>query len=192
MGAIRIGLGVAALLLLAGCVSYPAGGGYGGYPDSGRYPGGGHGPGGGYGGGYGSGSVVRCESNDGRSRRCSADTRGGVSISRQLSRTACVQGRNWGWDNSGIWVSQGCRAEFVTGRGGYGGGRPSGPDAGYGQTIRCESDKNRHRRCNVQVGRGVDLVRQLSQTRCVRGQNWGWDRRGVWVDRGCRAEFRVR
>jgi len=187
MGAIRIGLGAAAaLLLLAGCVSYPSGGGYGGYPDQGRYPGGGH-------GGYGSGSVVRCESDDGRSRRCGADTRGGVSISRQLSRTACVQGRNWGWDNSGIWVSQGCRAEFVTGRGGgHGPGHPSGPGAGYGQTLRCESDKNRHRRCNVQVGRGVDLVRQLSDTRCVRGQNWGWDRSGIWVDRGCRAEFRVR
>ena len=185
MGAIRIGLGAAALLLLAGCVSYPSGGGYSG---SGRYPGGGYG-----GGGYGSGSVVRCESDDGRSRRCGADTRGGVSISRQLSRTACVQGRNWGWDNSGIWVSQGCRAEFVTGRGGgHGPGHPSGPGGGYGQTVRCESRNNRHRRCDVQVRGGVELVRQLSDRRCVRGQNWGWDRSGIWVDGGCRAEFRVR
>jgi hypothetical protein len=26
----------------------------------------------------------------------------------------------------------------------------------------------------------------------VQGQTWGTDRRGVWVDRGCRAEFRTR
>ncbi|TYT23685.1 DUF3011 domain-containing protein [Luteimonas viscosa] len=192
MGGIRIGLGAAALALLTGCVGYgyPSGGYEGGYPGAGGYPGDGY-PGGGY--GHGSGSTVRCESDEGRTRHCRVDTRGGVSITRQLSRTACVQGRNWGWDNSGVWVTQGCRAEFVTGRGGgYAPGHPSGPGAGYGQVVRCESDRGRHRRCDVQVGRGVDLVRQLSETRCVRGQNWGWDRGGIWVDAGCRAEFRVR
>ena len=190
MGGTKIALGAAASLLLAGCVSYPGGGYYGGHPDTRPYPGGGY-PGG-YGGGYGAVSTVRCESDDHRSRHCRADTRGGVSLSRQLSRTPCVQGRNWGWDDGGVWVSQGCRAEFVTGRGG---GRPSGypgSAGGQGHTLRCESQNNRHRRCEVQVGRGVDLVRQLSDTRCVRGQNWGWDRSGIWVDRGCRAEFRVR
>lgn len=204
MDMIRMAGGAAAVLLLTGCVGlgYASGGGYGshgGHGDPGRYPSGGHyGGGPGYGGpgyggpGYGGpGSMVRCESQDERSRRCAADTRGGVSISRQLSRTNCVRGRNWGWDNAGIWVSGGCRAEFVTGRGGH---RPGRPDqgAGYGQTIRCESDKRRQRRCNVPVGHGVELVRQLSDTRCVRGRNWGWDRGGIWVDGGCRAEFRVR
>jgi hypothetical protein len=28
-------------------------------------------------------------------------------------------------------------------------------------------------------------------TACIEDQNWGWDRRGVWVSDGCRAEFRV-
>lgn len=198
MGTIRKGLGAMATLLLVGCVGYgyPAAGGYGGgygYPDSGRYPSDGY-HGGGYGqGGYNSGSTVRCESNDNRSRRCAADTRGGVMLSRQLSRTACVQGRSWGWDNGGIWVSHGCRAEFVTGRGGHRPGRPGDGGYGYGQTVRCESQDRRQRRCNVPVGRGgVELVRQLSDTRCVRGRNWGWDRSGIWVDGGCRAEFRVR
>ena len=194
MGMIRNAMGASALLLLAGCVGYPAGGYYGG--GSGGYPGGGYGGGGYPGGGYGPGGVVRCESDDGRTRHCRIDTRGGVSLTRQLSRTACVQGRSWGWDNSGVWVSQGCRAEFVTGRGGGYGPGPGHGGPGYGgggeQVLRCESKNDRQQRCPVQVRRDVQLVRQLSERRCVRGQNWGWDRSGVWVDGGCRAEFRVR
>ncbi|MDH5833824.1 DUF3011 domain-containing protein [Luteimonas kalidii] len=181
MGTIRNALGAGAVLLLAGCVGYPAGG-YGGGPP---------------GGGYGSGGVVRCESDDDRTRHCRVDTRGGVSLTRQLSRTQCVQGRNWGWDNSGVWVSQGCRAEFVAGRGGYGpGAGPGHGGPGYGgggeRVLRCESKNDRHQRCPVQVRRDVQLTRQLSERPCVRTQNWGWDRSGVWVDGGCRAEFRVR
>ena len=35
------------------------------------------------------------------------------------------------------------------------------------------------------------IERQFSNTRCDLWRNWGYDRRGVWVDDGCRAEFRV-
>ncbi len=186
--------GVAALCL-GGCVGYGFPGT--GYPDSGYgYPDSGYGypdygnPGYGNGYGYGSNGTVRCESNDNRTRRCNVDTRGGVRLTRQLSDTRCIQGRNWGYDRSGIWVSQGCRAEFTIGHGGgYGSGY--GPGQGYGQVLRCESENNRQRRCNANVRRGVELVRQLSDTRCVQGQNWGWDRGGIWVTGGCRGEFRA-
>ena len=30
----------------------------------------------------------------------------------QRSRSACVQGRTWGYDQGGIWVTQGCEGEF--------------------------------------------------------------------------------
>ena len=73
--------------------------------------------GGNYGGGhggpdYGMGRVFRCESSDGRTRECAANTRAGVQLVRQLSRAACIQGRTWGYGRNGIWVSDGCRAEF--------------------------------------------------------------------------------
>ncbi len=62
---------------------------------------------------YGPGSeVIRCESHDGRTRECAANTRAGVQLVRQLSSTACVQGRTWGYGRNGIWVSRGCRADF--------------------------------------------------------------------------------
>jgi len=35
------------------------------------------------------------------------------------------------------------------------------------------------------------MVRQMSNSPCVRGQSWGNDNGGIWVDRGCRAQFRV-
>lgn len=177
---------VLAAAALAGCVSYgyPGdGGGYpgpdysgGGYPDYPGYPG----------GGYDGADTVRCESDDERTRHCSADTRGGVRIARRLSDAPCTQGRSWGYDDRGIWVSRGCRAEFLVGAGG--GHRPGG---GHGQLVRCESKDKRQRRCDAPVRRGVEIVRQLSDTRCVQGQTWGWDRGGVWVRGGCRAEFRV-
>lgn len=64
--------------------------------------------------GYGSGvQVVRCESDDKRNRRCAASIRRGVSLQRQLSSNACIEGRTWGWDRGGIWVDQGCRGEFA-------------------------------------------------------------------------------
>ena len=65
--------------------------------------------------GYGYGNrVFRCESNDGRLRECAANTRAGVQLVRQLCRSACIQGRTWGYGRNGIWVSDGCRAEFRT------------------------------------------------------------------------------
>ena len=35
------------------------------------------------------------------------------------------------------------------------------------------------------------LVSQVSKTRCVEGNNWGWNRAGIWVDQGCEGVFRV-
>lgn len=142
---------------------------------------------------YGRDSVVRCESGGGRTERC--QILGDVRLVRQLSDAPCIEGRTWGRERGGVWVTQGCRADFVgTGYGdGYGdGGYGPGPGGGYGATFRCESQDGRYRRCDA-AGRGrVDLVRQLSNTACIEGRTWGRERGGVWVDRGCRAEFQSR
>ncbi|WP_107669609.1 DUF3011 domain-containing protein [Cyanothece sp. BG0011] len=60
------------------------------------------------------------------------------------------------------------------------------------QTISCESFKYRYQFCRANTRGGVRLTRQLSNTRCVEGDTWGYDRDGIWVDRGCAAEFSVR
>lgn len=148
------------------------------------------------------GDLVVCESDGGRYQYCRADTRGGVVLHRQVSRSECIQGRSWDYDRGGIWVDLGCRAEFMLGDSGYGrppsgvqpglplGGRPPG----YGeakQIVVCESVKGRRGYCAVETWRGVELVRQLSRSPCIERRTWGHDRNGIWVDEGCRAEFAV-
>ncbi|MBY4595107.1 DUF3011 domain-containing protein [bacterium BD-1] len=146
--------------------------------------------------------TLRCESRGERDRYCPADTRGGVRIVDQYSRQACVLGRTWGYDRGGVWVAHGCRARFEIGGGAYGRpgyGRPpvyGGGRAGYGYgeplVVRCESRDGRSRFCPLPGGvREADIQRQLSRTPCDYGYSWGLRRGGIWVDRGCRADFVV-
>ena len=65
-------------------------------------------------------------------------------------------------------------------------------DRHHGQVVRCESIDNRRNWCGTRGAREVAMVNQLSDSSCVRGRSWGYSGRGIWVDRGCRADFRVR
>jgi hypothetical protein len=152
-------------------------------------------------------SKVSCSSDDMRRHFCAVDTRGGVTMTKQRSDASCIQGRTWGYDRRGIWVDRGCRADFVVGSGyGYGNGRygndrygygndrygyPSGGGYGYASTVSCNSDDMRRHYCPVDTRGGVMLSRQRSDASCIQGRTWGYDGRGIWVDRGCRAEFTV-
>jgi hypothetical protein len=69
------------------------------------------------GGGWGRSGRILCESMSYRYRYCNADTQGRVRLVREVSTgNLCQGGRNWGYDNGGIWVNNGCRAEFDYGR----------------------------------------------------------------------------
>jgi len=140
------------------------------------------------------GNIVLCASEDGRRHSCPADTRGGVQMTRQHSSSPCVQGSTWGFDRQGIWVDRGCRAEFTIGT--YNDRPISGPMGGImggqgmgGQVIACSSDDGRRHICPADTRGGVQMTRQHSESPCRQGSTWGFDRQGIWVDRGCRAEF---
>lgn len=142
-----------------------------------------------------------CASDNGRRNYCNTDTRSGVRMVRQRSDAACIQGRTWGFDRRGIWVDRGCRADFVvgnrdegrdrSGREGERGGR-EGERGGNVQTFYCESGDGKRHWCKEGIGGSVSLVKQRSDAACIEGRTWGRDRSGVWVDRGCRADFEVR
>jgi hypothetical protein len=132
------------------------------------------------------GDVLRCASQDEQTVRCPADTRGGVRLVRRTSGQPSVEGTSWGADRGGVWVSQGCSAEFVLGRGG------SGSDSRTGaRVIKCESIGGRWNHCAANTEAGVVLAQQLSKQPCLRNQSWGTDGNGVWVSGGCRGEFRL-
>ena len=158
--------------------------------------------------------TLTCQSQDQRYQLCRVDLgrAGTVRMVERLSKARCVLGESWGHNRAGIWVDRGCRARFVVSRrGGYrdDGYRDDGyrndgypgqgtqrPAPGWdGQSVRltCESQDDRYRMCQIDVGpRGtVRLERQLSNARCIQGQTWGANRAGVWVDRSCRGQFVV-
>ncbi len=198
-----------------------------------------------------SAEIITCASEGHDHHYCSADTRSGVVLVNQLSRAGCWKGDTWGYDRNGVWVANGCRAEFEVGRSGYdwqssmyhNGGysdrvdwndrrdvdRWSRPESqrmtkdekagavvagalavgilaaaaadhrddhsrpGYRspEVVVCESLGRDHTYCSVSSTRHVELKRQLSRASCQYNRSWGYDRRGIWVGDGCRAEFWV-
>jgi hypothetical protein len=139
----------------------------------------------------GAGGYVRperlvCKSGDYRRRYCPADIRyGAAALVRQRSQAPCVYGRTWAYDQRGIWVSNGCEGEFEIGY-----QDKVWAPTGQGRWVRCESRDYTQTRCAT-GGRSAQLVRQVSRAPCIEGQTWGWARRGIWVDRGCAADFEV-
>lgn len=119
--------------------------------------------------------TTSCASDDGKRHTCNMDTSQGVVLLKQRSGSDCTRGYSWGYENGSVWVDKGCRADFGPGQG--------------GQTILCESDDGKRHYCEAQTGGGATLVKQRSETRCQEGVTWGYDNRGVWVDKGCRGEF---
>lgn len=133
--------------------------------------------------------TVSCGSPQYRLNRCQVPGQWrDVQLLRQTSKAACTQGQTWGFNQGGLWVDKGCGGVFAAARG----WRP-GPGWDRDFAVQCGSPQYRYFFCQVDVGaRGrVILQRQLSGTRCSEGRNWGWNRAGIWVDKGCGAQFLV-
>jgi len=60
-------------------------------------------------------SIVSCVSEVKDRQQCSADTRAGIVMLRPTGEAPCLLGRNWGYDDQGVWVSEGCGGDFATG-----------------------------------------------------------------------------
>ena len=146
---------------------------------------------GGGGGGGSIGPTINCSSNNGKRNWCDIGNNRDVRLVRQISGSPCVRDSTWGVDQRGLWVDKGCRAEFVP-SGGYGPPSNGRPPYGQPQMVTCSSNNGKRNWCDIGNSRDVQLVRQNSGSPCVRGDTWGTDQRGLWVDRGCRADFRVR
>ena len=118
-----------------------------------------------------------------------------VRLVKQLSDKPCVEGRTWGWDKNGIWVSKGCRADFAyqtRDSAGWDQNNHRGDLAGELKRVTIESDKGHRVSREVEHVGTVKLVRKLSDAPCREGRTWGYDRKSIWVDKGCRAEFEFR
>src|ERR1700730_7969717 len=64
---------------------------------------------------------------------------------------------------------------------------------GWGESymVYCPSDDMGRAWCPADSRFGVGMIRQRSEATCIEGHTWGYGKRGIWVDRGCRADFGV-
>ncbi len=56
-----------------------------------------------------------CASKPGERTQCPADTSAGIVLLRSTGEAPCLLGKTWGYDQTSVWVSDGCSAEFGTG-----------------------------------------------------------------------------
>ena len=129
---------------------------------------------------------ISCESRDYHRNYCPAG--GNIASARlvvQQSRSACIQGRTWGYDNRGIWVTQGGSGEFD-----FRWSREPTPTPGPGRPIACESRNYQEAFCPVRplIARAW-LDEQRSPTTCIQGETWGFQGNGIWVNGGCSGVF---
>ncbi len=131
---------------------------------------------------------IKCESWNFQPASCPVDRIDDVRLVERQGGD-CRQGRDWRYDRRAISVFNGCRAVFeVRYSGNYGGGGYPPPPPPQGVSIRCESWQYQPQRCPANTSGGVRITRVLGGD-CQQGRTWGWDRGGIWVNGGCRAEF---
>jgi Protein of unknown function (DUF3011) len=131
--------------------------------------------------------TIRCASDDGGKKYCSADTSHGVRLVKRLSADVpCPKDSAWGYDEKGIWVDHGCDAEFALGPE----TAAAGASSAAAKTLTCTSDGGK-KYCDAHTGRGVRLVKQRSEAPCKKDVTWGYDGLGIWVDGGCSADFQL-
>jgi hypothetical protein len=107
-------------------------------------------------------------------------------------------------DNNQRFVIAPMRGNFGGGWRGAQGGSQGGPQGGppreaergrgqgrSGEVVRCSSENNRRTYCEADTRGGVLLLKQLEGRACRLNETWGFDAKGIWVDRGCRGEFQV-
>jgi len=59
---------------------------------------------------------ISCASQPGEREHCPVNTSAGVALVKSTGAAPCLLGKTWGYDDTGIWVSDGCAGEFVAGQ----------------------------------------------------------------------------
>jgi hypothetical protein len=59
---------------------------------------------------------LMCASAQGAREHCAAETSAGVVLMKSTGTTACLLGKTWGYDDTGVWVFDGCVGEFIVGQ----------------------------------------------------------------------------
>jgi len=129
------------------------------------------------------GDVVHCVSTESGRTYCGAPHRRYVIVGDAPAE--CVRGKTWDYDDRGVWVTGGCRADFsyegneVTSRSTY--------VSDSGRVVHCVSTESGRTYCGGYHAHYV--ISGTPDPVCVEGRTWGFDKRGIWVTGGCKGDF---
>ena len=110
-----------------------------------------------------------------------------AELVRQRGDVPCLEGKNWGVNPRGLWLSNGCDADFVVKQ-----RTQTGVDAlSVRNLVECSSAQGKRNFCQADARGGAELKAVLGHAPCKFGESWDWNEGGVWVDQGCRGVFEV-
>jgi hypothetical protein len=132
--------------------------------------------------------TMTCGRTDGTQAECRLDANATrIRLVRNLGRSSCQQGSNWGYSNGVLWTNRGCRGEFEVS---YAGNAAIG--ATPTRVMTCGSQSDGRILCDA---RGTistaRLVNELSKGRCRPGLTWGFSSTEIWTTNSCQGEFEV-
>lgn len=138
--------------------------------------------------------AITCESID--RQRVECPVKGRLRSVRQTAALAggfCLQGFSWGYESGYIWVDMGCSGIFEVEALRDVATEQRRPDREtFSETLDCRSQGSGRQKCRVE-GRieNVEPVGSFTSVPCRYGTSWGYEKRHVWVERGCEARFNV-
>ena len=138
------------------------------------------------------GQTVSCGGPDTREYHCRVNTGHGVVLVQETGPVRCVRGYSWDYDDGEIWVDHGCAAEFaLTSRAPVSWEEEEVPTGA--QLFACMAANTPEAvYCAEMPDLSAELVRQRGDAKCLEGKTWGVDSRGLWLAKGCAADFVVR
>jgi len=110
-----------------------------------------------------------------------------VELEHQLSSARCTLDRTFGFRGNVLWVNAGCRGRFKVSY------IDASPDESTDTiNIACSSSRYRYAECATPGPIvALEVVRRDSGAACTRDRSFGFRGDKIWVNHGCRAEFKV-
>ncbi|HUL34925.1 MAG TPA: DUF3011 domain-containing protein [Candidatus Eisenbacteria bacterium] len=129
--------------------------------------------------------LISCAAPAAQAIYCAPLPSANAELVRQTGEARCVEGKNWGVDPRGLWLANGCAADFVVRQ------RQETELSAMAtrRVLECDSSDGRRNFCQVDARGGAVLRTTLGHQPCTLGKSWDYNEGGLWVDRGCRGVF---
>jgi len=131
--------------------------------------------------------LASCAANTTQLAYCVEAPQVRAELVRQVSDAPCREGKSWGVDAQGLWLSRGCMGDFLLKH-----ETDDRRDAvNARRLVECKSADRRRSFCATDARGGATLAAVLGHSPCKQGESWDWNEGGVWVDHGCSGIFEL-